>query len=61
VHRGAIVAFASSLALLGLTARYLVPQLVVAAAAIVWLARTRPDRPGPHDVIPTEPPLAPSV
>lgn len=45
VHRGALVAFVSSLALLALTARYLLPQLLVAAAAVVWMARSRTDAP----------------
>ncbi len=51
VHRGAVVAFASSLALLGLTARYLVPQLVVAIAAIVWLSRARAAAPAAPDPV----------
>ena len=48
-HRGAVVAFASSLVLLGLTARYLLPQLVVAVVAVIWLARraAAPAAPGP--------------
>ena len=48
-HRGAVVAFVSSLALLGLTARYLVPQLLVAVVAIVWLARARASAPAATD------------
>jgi amino acid efflux transporter len=39
VWRGAIVAFASTLALLGLTGRYLLPQLVLAIGAIAWTMR----------------------
>jgi amino acid efflux transporter len=41
VWRGAVVAFASTLVLLGLTGRYLVPQLVLAIGAIVWTMRPR--------------------
>jgi amino acid efflux transporter len=39
VWRGAIVAFASTLVLLGLTGRYLLPQLVLAIGAIAWTMR----------------------
>jgi amino acid efflux transporter len=39
VWRGAIVAFASTLVLLGLTGRYLLPQLVLAVGAIAWTMR----------------------
>lgn len=45
VHRGAVVAFLSSLALLALTARYLLPQVLVGVAAVVWLARARSTAP----------------
>ena len=41
VHRGAVVAFACSLALLAVSAGHLWPQLVVAIAAMIWLSRTR--------------------
>lgn len=41
VRRGAVVAFASTLVLLGLTGRYLLPQLVVGLAAVAWMAWTR--------------------
>jgi amino acid efflux transporter len=41
VWRGAIVAFASTLVLLGLTGRHLLPQLVLAIGAIAWTMRAR--------------------
>ena len=50
VRRGAGVGFASTLVLLGLTGRYLLPQLVVGLAAVAWMAwtgRARPAAPGP--------------
>ncbi len=52
VHRGAAVSFASTLVLLGLTGRHLLPQLVVGLAAVAWMTRTRlrraaPTAPGP--------------
>ncbi|MBZ5740608.1 APC family permease [Nocardioides mangrovi] len=37
--RGAVVAFASTLVLLGLTGPHLLPQLVVAVAALLWTMR----------------------
>jgi amino acid efflux transporter len=40
VHRGAAVSFVSTLALLGLTGRYLLPQLVVGLAAVAWMTWT---------------------
>ena len=50
VHRGSVVAFVSSLALLGLTGRYLLPQLLFAVAALVWSARpVRPATPAAPD------------
>ncbi|WP_345519600.1 APC family permease [Nocardioides conyzicola] len=39
VRRGAMVAFASSLLLLGLMGKNLLPQLVVGVAALIWMAR----------------------
>lgn len=39
VRRGSMVAFASTLVLLGLTGRYLLPQLVFAAGALAWSMR----------------------
>ena len=39
VRRGAVVAFASSLLLLGLMGKNLLPQLVVGVAAVIWMAR----------------------
>jgi amino acid efflux transporter len=41
-HRGAIVAFCSALLMVAVTGRHLLPQLVVAAVALVWSARRRP-------------------
>jgi amino acid efflux transporter len=51
VWRGAIVAFASTLVLLGLTGRYLVPQLVLAIGAIAWTMRTRAVAPAGADPV----------
>jgi amino acid efflux transporter len=39
VRRGSMLAFASTLVLLGLTGRYLLPQLVFAAGALAWSMR----------------------
>ncbi|HYF72953.1 MAG TPA: amino acid permease [Nocardioides sp.] len=41
VWRGAAVSLASTLGLLGLTGRYLLPQLVVGLAAVGWMTWTR--------------------
>lgn len=41
VHRGAVVSFASTLVLLGLSGKHLLPQVVVGVAAAVWMARGR--------------------
>lgn len=49
VWRGSVVAFVSSLALLGLTGRYLLPQLIVGLAAVVWLSRARAAAPAAAD------------
>ncbi|WP_343905486.1 APC family permease [Nocardioides aquiterrae] len=49
VWRGSVVAFVSSLALLGLTGRYLLPQLIVGLAAVVWLSRARAAAPAAPD------------
>ena len=51
VHRGAVVAFVSSLALLGVSARHLLPQVVVAAAAVIWLSRSRAAAPAAPDPV----------
>ncbi|CAI9417553.1 APC family permease [Nocardioides sp. T2.26MG-1] len=40
VRRGAAVSFVSTLALLGLTGRYLLPQLVVGLASVAWMTWT---------------------
>lgn len=48
--RGATVSFVATIALLAVTGRYLLPQLVVCLAAVIWLARRRagaPAAPGP--------------
>ncbi|WP_155992819.1 APC family permease [Nocardioides sp. URHA0020] len=46
VRRGAMVAFASALLLLGLVGQHLLPQLVVGVAAVIWMARSpRPTEP----------------
>lgn len=52
VRRGAMVAFASSLLLLGLMGKNLLPQLVVGVAAIIWMARDarRVEPPAPTPV-----------
>ena len=44
--RGAVVAFVSTLALLGLTGRHLLPQVAVAAAALLWTVRRPVAAPG---------------
>jgi amino acid efflux transporter len=49
VWRGAVVAFASTLVLLGLTGRYLIPQLVLAIGAIAWTMRPRAVAPAGTD------------
>lgn len=49
VWRGSVVAFVSSLALLGLTGRYLLPQVIVGLAALVWLSRSRATAPAAPD------------
>ncbi|GAW52161.1 MULTISPECIES: APC family permease [unclassified Nocardioides] len=49
VWRGAVVAFASTLVLLGLTGRYLLPQLVLAVGAIAWTMRPRAVAPAGAD------------
>ena len=41
VRRGAAVSLASTLVLLGLTGRHLLPQLVVVLAAVAWMAWRR--------------------
>ena len=41
VHRGAAVSLVSTLALLGLTGRHLLPQLLVLLAALAWMAWQR--------------------
>lgn len=48
--RGAAVSFVATIALLAVTGRYLLPQLVVCTAAVIWMARRRagaPAAPGP--------------
>lgn len=49
VRRGAVVAFVSSLALLAVSGRYLLPQLVVAVAAVIWMSRSRAAVPAAPD------------
>ena len=39
VRRGAVVAFVATLGLLALTGKYLLPQLVVGIAAVLWMWR----------------------
>jgi amino acid efflux transporter len=51
VWRGAVVAFASTLVLLGLTGRYLFPQLVLAIGAIAWTMRPRAVAPAGTDPV----------
>ncbi|MGY2702639.1 APC family permease [Nocardioides sp. HB32] len=51
VWRGSVVAFVSSLGLLGLTGRYLLPQVIVGLAAVVWLARSRAAVPAAPDPV----------
>jgi amino acid efflux transporter len=43
VHRGAVVAFASAVLLLGLVGQHLLPQLVVGVAAVLWTMRATKD------------------
>ena len=49
VWRGSVVAFVSSLALLTVTGRYLLPQVIVGIAAVVWLSRSRAPSPAAPD------------
>lgn len=49
VRRGAMVAFVSSLALLAVSGRYLLPQVIVGIAAVIWLARSRAAVPAAPD------------
>jgi amino acid efflux transporter len=51
VWRGSVVAFVSSLALLSVTGRYLLPQLIVGIAAVVWLSRSRAAVPAAPDPV----------
>lgn len=51
VWRGSVVAFVSSLALLALTGRYLLPQVIVGLAAVVWLSRSRAAAPAAPDPV----------
>jgi amino acid efflux transporter len=50
VWRGAVVAFASTLVLLALTGRYLLPQLVLGIGAVAWTMRPVRSRPGSRPV-----------
>lgn len=43
VRRGAVVAFASAVLLLGLVGRHLLPQLVIGVAAVLWTLRATKD------------------
>jgi amino acid efflux transporter len=45
--RAAVVSFVATVALLAVTGRYLVPQLVVGVAAVIWMARRRATAPAP--------------
>ena len=49
VWRGSVVAFLSSVALLTVTGRYLLPQVIVGIAAVVWLSRSRAAAPAAPD------------
>ncbi|GAB6984124.1 APC family permease [Nocardioides pyridinolyticus] len=51
VRRGAVVAFVSSLALLAVSGRYLLPQLLVAIVAVIWMSRSRADVPAAPDPV----------
>ena len=58
VRRGAAVSLASTLVLLGLTGRHLLPQLVVVLAAVAWMAWRRRTQPRLRGVAPAAPDLA---
>jgi amino acid efflux transporter len=51
VWRASVVAFVSSVALLAVTGRYLLPQVVVGLAAVVWLSRSRAAAPAAPDPV----------
>lgn len=53
VWRGAVVAFVATLGMLALTGQYLLPQLVVAAASMLWMWRrsSQAGRTGPSELV----------
>ncbi|HEU5037818.1 MAG TPA: amino acid permease [Nocardioides sp.] len=51
VWRGSVVAFVSSVGLLAVTGRYLLPQVIVGVAAVVWLSRSRAAAPTAPDPV----------
>jgi amino acid efflux transporter len=47
--RAGVVSFVATIALLAVTGKYLLPQVVVALAAVIWMARRRASVPAPPD------------